>query len=376
MHPRPNLIWVNFGARERRSVKFGCSAPRADALIAKNKSKPTFILEAPPQVLSTDFVNSTIMAGIVQQIINATHSIFASDRPLNLNAGPPIANDNLYSEIDFSSLSYVENLWARWYLWFGNPIIATGVMSFILHELCYFGRCIPWFIIGRIRAFDKYKLQPKKSVTIEDQWRCTKYVLWTHFTVEIGQIWGFHPLAEFFGMATHSVPFPSFTTIAYQIALFFVLEDFFHYWAHRALHCGQLYKKIHKLHHEFSAPFGLAAEYAHPLEILILGTGTIGGPILWCLYSKGNLHIITMYIWVALRLFQAVDAHSGYDFPWSLHNILPFWSGADHHDYHHEKFVGCYSTSFRLWDHVFGTNKGYLEHRQKQKLAKLNKKVE
>lgn len=210
------------------------------------------------------------------------------------------------------------------------------------------------------------------------------------------QIWGFHPIAEYFGMATHHVPFPKWYIMAYQIILFFVFEDLyvpfhlrllltrppiiaharspltnsFHYWAHRALHWGPLYKKIHKLHHAFSAPFGLAAEYAHPLEILILGTGTIGGPILWCLASKGNLHIATMYIWIILRLFQAVDAHSGYDFPWSLRTFLPFWSGADHHDYHHSNFVGCYSTSFRLWDWVFGTEAGFHEHRAKTREEK------
>lgn len=66
------------------------------------------------------------------------------------------------------------------------------------------------------------------------------------------------------------------------------------YWAHRAMHYGPLYKKIHKLHHEFSAPFGLAAEYAHPIEILVLGMGTVGGPLLWCWLSGGNCHIITM----------------------------------------------------------------------------------
>lgn len=77
-----------------------------------------------------------------------------------------------------------------------------------------------------------------------------------------------------------------------------------------------------------------AAEYAHPLEVLILGAGTIGGPLLYCL-ARPDLHIFTVYCWVTLRLFQAVDAHSGYDFPWSLNKIIPFWSGADHHDFHH-----------------------------------------
>lgn len=65
------------------------------------------------------------------------------------------------------------------------------------------------------------------------------------------------------------------------------------------------------MHHKYSAPFGLAAEYAHPLETIILGTGTVGGPMLYC-YLTGNFHIITMYAWVTLRLFQAVDSHSGY----------------------------------------------------------------
>ena len=195
-------------------------------------------------------------------------------------------------------------------------------------------------------------------------------MLLSHFTVELPQIWSFHPICEYLGLTTHEVPFPSWTKMLWQIALFFVFEDAFHYWAHRAMHYGPLYKHIHKIHHEYVAPFGLAAEYAHPLEVLILGLGTIGGPFLLCAYTK-DLHILTVYIWIVLRLFQAVDAHSGYDFPISLHNWIPFWAGADHHDYHHMAFLGCYSTSFRWWDHFLGTDRGYQRVRAKQKAQKL-----
>ena len=104
----------------------------------------------------------------------------------------------------------------------------------------------------------------------------------------------------------------------------FVLEDTWHYWFHRGLHYGVFYKYIHKQHHRYAAPFGLAAEYAHPVEVALLGLGTVGIPIVWCLIT-GNLHLFTVSIWIILRLFQAVDAHSGYEFPWSLHNFLPFW---------------------------------------------------
>lgn len=83
------------------------------------------------------------------------------------------------------------------------------------------------------------------------------------------------------------------------------MEDTFHYWAHRALHWGPLYKNIHKIHHQYSAPFGLAAEYAHPAEVFILGLGTVGSPILYCAITR-NLHLITMYVWITLRYFPSL----------------------------------------------------------------------
>jgi len=167
-------------------------------------------------------------------------------------------------------------------------------------------------IVDAIPYFRKYKLQPGKLPSTKEQWECTKFVLLTHFTVEIPQIWLFHPMADYLGMKTYHVPFPSWQTSVAQIALFFVLEDIWHYFAHKFLHWGPMYKNVHKWHHKYSAPFGLCAEYAHPAEILILGTGTIGGPLLYC-WLTANLHFVTVYMFVTLRLFQAVDAHSGYD---------------------------------------------------------------
>ncbi|TDL20421.1 C4-methyl sterol oxidase [Rickenella mellea] len=275
----------------------------------------------------------------------------------------------LYANTNFSKLNWLEQQWVAWYLWIGNPAIATGLMSFLMHEIVYFGRCVPWMIIDAIPYFRQWKLQPGKVPTKQEQWECTKLVLFTHFTVELPQIWFFHPLAEYMGLSTWQVPFPPLKTMLGQIALFFVFEDAFHYFAHQALHYGPLYRNIHKMHHKYSAPFGLAAEYAHPLEVLILGTGTIGGPLLYCYFTR-DLHILTVYIWVTLRLFQAVDAHSGYDFPWSLRNILPFWSGAEHHDFHHMAFTNNFSTSFRWLDYLFGTDDKYREYRAKLAKAK------
>ena len=44
----------------------------------------------------------------------------------------------LYAGTDFSALSWLEQSWVAWYVWIGNPIIATGLMSFLLHEVFVF----------------------------------------------------------------------------------------------------------------------------------------------------------------------------------------------------------------------------------------------
>ena len=44
------------------------------------------------------------------------------------------------------------------------------------------------------------------------------------------------------------------------------------------------------VHHHHAAPFGMAAEYAHPVETLFLGLGTLLGPFLFA------EHIVTVWV--------------------------------------------------------------------------------
>jgi methylsterol monooxygenase len=53
-----------------------------------------------------------------------------------------------------------------------------------------------------------------------------------------------------------------------------------------------------------------------------------------------------------------------------LQHIIPFWSGADHHDFHHMAFTNNYATSFRWWDRICGTDKKYQEYRARVRAAK------
>lgn len=62
----------------------------------------------------------------------------ASDSLTIVNA--TTAQNTLYPGVDFAALNWLERLWASYYIWVGNPIIATGLMSFMLHEVCWRSR--------------------------------------------------------------------------------------------------------------------------------------------------------------------------------------------------------------------------------------------
>ncbi|ORZ35403.1 C-4 methyl sterol oxidase [Catenaria anguillulae PL171] len=274
--------------------------------------------------------------------------------------------------VNLDTLPWIDRQWATLFSDDTNHLIVLTLISFIVHEVVYYGRHLPYLIADYIPSWQKYKLQEDKHLTRDEYWKCLKGVLSAHYLVELPLMTLFHPTAQLFGMRVAEVPLPSWSRIAMESCLFLVIEDTYHYWAHRALHKGNLYKLIHKQHHEFAAPVGICAEYAHPLEVIILSMGTLLGPLIYT-WATGDFHVFSMLVWSVIRTCQAVEAHSGYDFPWSINKFIPFWSGADHHDFHHQNFIGNYSTSFRWWDLIMGTEGSYRLVRAKQALAKAER---
>ena len=163
---------------------------------------------------------------------------------------------------------------------------------------------------------------------------------------------------DYFSLEVFDVP--NWKTLVWQIAVCLFFEDFGHYWLHRWMHTPWAYKVIHRRHHEFDAPSSLSTSYAHPVEIVIQGIATFLGPIIL------RPHILTLFIWVNVRQLAACETHSGYDFPFSPNNILPFFGGADLHDFHHRTYNGAYSSNFVWWDVLCGTDNGYFEWKKKQ----------
>ncbi|KAJ3020853.1 C-4 sterol methyl oxidase [Thoreauomyces humboldtii] len=260
---------------------------------------------------------------------------------------------------------------AHWQSFFTNashPGLLLAVSLFAWHELVFFGRFFPYYLMDQIPYFQQYKIQETKPNTPGLYRKCLISVIKSQLFVQAPMMLLFHPTAMYLGMKFLD-PFPALSTVVMSCIFCLIVEDAYHYWVHRLMHHPKLYRHVHKIHHEFQAPFGITAEHAHPIEVLVLGQGFFLGPVI-LLLAGVDMHVITMAAWLALRLLETVDVHAGYDFPWSLHKLLPFLGGAEFHDYHHMAFVGNYSSSFRWWDWMFGTDRQFEAWKAKTQAAK------
>ena len=107
---------------------------------------------------------------------SSTLTSFARNSTSSLFYSPPDTYWGQFDEISKYNvhLNVFERLWAAWYAYMQNDVLATGIMSFLMHEIVYFGRSLPWIIIDRIPYFNKYKIQ---NVRPDNAW-LIKPVIW------------------------------------------------------------------------------------------------------------------------------------------------------------------------------------------------------
>ncbi|KAI6658532.1 Methylsterol monooxygenase 1 [Oopsacas minuta] len=262
-----------------------------------------------------------------------------------------IASQNSFVLTDYTDRGYFEQSWRFMIDNYSKFAIATWG-SLLAHELAYFIISFPAFIFQFIPAMQKLKIQQDKPETWANQWKCLKLIIFSHLFIQLPMISTVFTYTEITGTPYDYESIPPWYKLLFKSLLCLLIEDCWHYFFHRILHHGSFYKYIHKVHHNFQAPFGLAAEYAHPIETIILGGGFFIGIVIFC------DHLIFMWLWMCLRVIEAVDAHTGYNH-WQPLHLLPYYGGAHFHDFHHKIFVGNFSSTFTYWDKLFGTDHQY-----------------
>ena len=189
------------------------------------------------------------------------------------------------------------------------------------------------------------KLQPAFQPTLEHYLKAAKVVAFNLLFVSIIFMYiicvYIMPLR---GAARYSDDWSVFQLLR-DLPVILICEEIGFYLSHRLFHLPILYKHIHKQHHDFTAPFALAANYAHPIEHIVANLS----PLLAGAVIMGS-HPFTITLWISGALINTSVSHSGWN--------LPMFFSPSFHDWHHEKFNENFGV-LEVLDHWFKTDTRY-----------------
>eukprot|EP00042_Codosiga_hollandica_P049498 m.575798 g.575798 ORF g.575798 m.575798 type:complete len:549 (+) comp57894_c1_seq1:58-1704(+) len=142
----------------------------------------------------------------------------------------------------------------------------------------------------------------------------------------------------------------AFRLVTEVVSCFLVYDLLYYIWHTLAHRVNFIFEWIHCTHHFYPRPFCWVALHVHPVEMAVLAV--LG----WLPAGVLCVHPLSLWAWFALWQFLLVDAHSGYDFPWQPHNLLPgLYNGSRHHAVHFEHPDKNYSAFLSIWDRIMGT---------------------
>jgi fatty acid hydroxylase domain-containing protein 2 len=198
----------------------------------------------------------------------------------------------------------------------------------------------PWFATFRAT----HKLQPRFQPKWSDYLEALKVSAFNFFVVGIS--WALflaYVVIPWWGGDDKSWQrMPDLKTFAVQIGVTLFFQELLFYSSHRGFHHPSIYKYIHKQHHTFTAPFAIAAVYAHWAEHLIANMLPLStGPLLM------KMNPLLTALWTSIALLNTQSVHSGYQ--------LPGMPSPESHDLHHRNYNCVYGT-LGIMDFLFQTN--------------------
>lgn len=226
-----------------------------------------------------------------------------------------------------------------------NPILLEFWGTLLIQLIFFWGPSAVYLSLDTLfpSFSERHKIQPApKQPTRSELIDCLGVVVKNQIIST-----GLHILLLFVSTLTGKQSFrfdatlPSAFEVVRDILFSLALREVLFYYSHRILHHPRLYPKIHKIHHRFTAPVALAAQYAHPIEQIVANILPITIPP-----QLLNSHILTFWLFMAYELLETTTVHSGYDF---------FLNAAKKHDLHHEKFL-IYFGALGVLDWFHGTD--------------------
>ncbi|XP_039994469.1 cholesterol 25-hydroxylase-like protein isoform X1 [Xiphias gladius] len=229
----------------------------------------------------------------------------------------------------------------------GSPFFPVS-FSLAVYLCC----CFPYICLdllgSRVAAVRRFKIQPRSKVTWAMACGSLRKILCNHvfFIFPLSLVHCHWKPANSPALAPG---LPSVATDVLACLLLFDLQYFLWHLLHHKV--SWLYRFFHMEHHYHTASFSLMTEDTGVWETLSLSFFSALNPALL------GCHPLTEMLFFVTNIYLSVEAHSGYELPWSPHRLVPFglYGGVRHHDLHHLKFKVNYAPYFTHWDRLLGT---------------------
>jgi Delta7-sterol 5-desaturase len=122
-----------------------------------------------------------------------------------------------------------------------------------------------------------------------------------------------------------------------------LLYETYYYWLHRWMHLPQVFKLIHKVHHESIQPTVFTSFSFHPMEALLQ---FLFFPLLIMVLP---IHPLILGIVLMILTVSALINHSGVEV-FGTGKFVKHFIGANHHDLHHTEFRSNFGLYLTYWD--------------------------
>lgn len=219
--------------------------------------------------------------------------------------------------------------------------LLIGIIPFTVYAMVgivmYLVDMLPQFKSFRLGAKLQQNYFPNKSA----YWKCLKVVAFNWVVLGFPWVGIVMYLSDLRGSATGPT-MPTTREALLHGLVYVVVEEILFFHSHWALHHPSVYKHVHKLHHDFKAPFAIAAIYAHPVEHLLSNLIPLSAGPLLC-----GSHPVLTCMWSCLALVNTMMVHSGY--------YVPGMPDPSYHDWHHMRFNENYGV-MGWFDRLYGTN--------------------
>jgi len=255
-----------------------------------------------------------------------------------------------FEELWGGSKTFYQDVWTYFYrdIFKGNRMLLS---TFGVHAIIF-----AWFWLNSIfffildvfepKFFMKYKIQEDKKPTRAQMLKAIRVVM---FNQLVGLIFSF-PIYYFVakrGMTFDAKDLPTFQWFLVEMFVYIWVEEFGFYYSHRLGHHPRLYKHIHKIHHEWTAPISIIGIYNHWLEHIVSNILPVTlGPLIM------GSHMGSLVMWTCIVITSTQISHGGYHLP-----LLP---SPEAHDYHHLKFINNFGV-LGVLDRLHGTDSMFVK---------------